>query len=661
MEYDPSGQYNVYDLIVHRLADIPQANRDLGALVPVNFITHAGVLLTSACFADDTFDDLRAEKCISNLLAAHFRRFIIDLYWDPLLRQYGFCPASTDSGSQYQNSHSVLPTSTVLSSRSTSDVSLGRTNVQPTPVLDTLPARPSIISSTDVGLGVRQAASTVENVSNATSNTAQSSTTVALSSPIFTSPSRITPYQIGPYKCSTSLNLSFLASLVADYVENTSNTLSANLLFFQINLHAAISGNVPSDPARPLSGTELPSQSELVGKVLDAAAFRSIYQPSELSRQRESLNNSWYGVAPSEQPIAEYFITENLPGGDQSTSDGWPSEYFVELRRFNRVLLGWGSIDPQMAGYDFTGDSDVVFPPNHISTSAEVRANTAGRIESGCFYNAEESTVAQSNSSWAVSMTNTPSNLEPLDRLWFWAGNLTSCGITPILNVTLSNQSADSNVSPYVRFMQSTVWNWAPGEPRNASLAGASSSDDRSSPSQFRCALMETSAGSTTGNWRVEYCNLRYRVACRIANQPYLWRLSDDSVPFSAAEQACQVDSSFSVPRTALENTYLVQHILSLPDLSRSALSNDGFGVWLNFNSLDIEACWVTTGPNGTCPYFVDEDALRERAVLVPVIAALVVLLLTALTLFVKCNQNRRNSRKRIRGGDGWDYEGVPS
>ena len=275
----------------------------------------------------------------------------------------------------------------------------------------------------------------------------------------------------------------------------------------------------------------------------------------------------------------------------------------------------------------------------------------------GCFYNVDQTDVAKINSSCAVSFLNAAS----LDTLRSLVSNLASCGISAILNLTLANQTADVNVLPYVQFVQSTVWNWAPDEPRNVSLPDATGRSDENTRGLFRCALMDTSTASAASRWRVEYCNIRHRAACRIANEPYLWRLSNDSVPYAAAELACQDNSSFSVPRTALENKYLYQHIFSRTEPSRSGLSGDGSGVWLNFNSLDMEACWTTAGSDGTCPYFVGEQILRARTVLVPVIAALVILLLTTLTLFVKCNKNRRNSRKRIRGGDGWDYEGVPS
>jgi hypothetical protein len=512
-----------------------------------------------------------------------------------------------------------------------------------------------------VGIVTRQASSASSGLSNGTSSTFEPSKTALASITTSTGAAGVILYDIGPYKCSRTLNLPFLASLVMDYIDQTSDTVSANLLFFQFNLHAAASSDRPMDPALSPSRPDLPSQTELVGDIFNVRTSPFLYQPSELLSQRANLNDSWYSLSSSEQPISEYFTTDHLSGGDQSTADGWPGEYFIELKRSNRILLGWGTVDPQMDGYNFAGDDDVIFSPTYISSPADVSADAAGRIESGCFYNAERTTMAQVNSSWAISVLNDTTSFGSRDGLWHLAGNLTSCGITPVLNLTLTNQTAGRDISPYVEFVESTVWNWALGEPRNASLPDAASQDDKDTAAQFRCALMETSATNNFSRWRVEHCNIRHRAACRIDKQPYVWQVSEESVPFSAAESACRAGSTFSVPRTGIENTYLSQHILSLSESSRSGLSGDGSGVWLNFNSLDIEACWVTTGPNGTCPHFVDEEALRKKTVLVPVIAALVVLLLTALTLFVKCNKNRRNNRKRIRGEVGWDYEGVPS
>ncbi|KAF7509427.1 hypothetical protein GJ744_007990 [Endocarpon pusillum] len=636
------------------------ANRDLSSLVPINFVTHAGVSLTSACFAHGIFEDSRAEKCISNLLAAQFRRFIVDLYWDPSSRQFMFCPVSISSVSRSLHSSSLPLLPITAGSRSIPNLSLSKRAEDTTLGFERIRPRWNFVRRGGLRYSVRQAASsTVENASNDTARTSGSSITAAVPVATSTDPSGTTVDDIGPFQCSPTLNLSFFASLIMDYINNTPTNLNANLLFLQFNVHAADSEDASTNPAVAVLGIDLPSPAELVGSALGAVASSFSYQPSELLNHRANLNDSWYATSASEQPISEYFITENFPGG-QSTPDGWPSERFVELQCFKRVLLGWGIVDRPMEDYDFAGDSDVVFPQNYLLSSTDVRPNSTKQPAPACFFNVEQESVGRHNSSWAVSFLNENSaSVGSLDKLQSLATNLTSCGIAPILNVTLNNQTADQNSSLYVQFVQSTIWNWAQDEPRNFSISDANGRDHESTQGQFRCALMDTSTATTSGRWRVEYCSMHHRVACRIANQPYLWQLSDESVPFSEAEVSCKPNSSFSVPRTTLENTYLYHHILSISEAAQSNLSGDGSGVWLNFNSLDTEACWVANQQNGSCPYF-DEDALRQRTVLVPVIAALVVLLLTALTLFVKCNKNRRNSRKRVRGEGGWDYEGVP-
>jgi hypothetical protein len=130
-------------------------------------------------------------------------------------------------------------------------------------------------------------------------------------------------------------------------------------------------------------------------------------------------------------------------------------------------------------------------------------------------------------------------------------------------------------------------------------------------------------------------------------------------VSFYDAPYSCPDNSTFSPPRTGLENRYLYHSVLSSGVKINTA--EEATGIWINLNSLDIATCWVATGPNGTCPYYVDESAEQSRQVLVPTIGAIIAFLLTALTIFVKCNANRRNSRTRRRGDGGWDYEGVPS
>jgi hypothetical protein len=447
-----------------------------------------------------------------------------------------------------------------------------------------------------------------------------------------------------------------------EYVEGTSDTLSANLLFLKFNLHAAAPFDALSEPAPTPKEVDLPSSTELVGTKFQDTVSPFVYQPSEILSERGNLKDSWYTVSASEQPAAGYFTTEFLNGNVESTTDGWPTEYYSELKRLNRFLLFWGSVDIQMQGYNFADDNNILFPQNYLSSNRDVQGGETGDLESGCFFDAELLDVSRTNSSWAVSTLN-ESILDggSSARLWNLTNNLASCGISPILNFALSNTTVDMDVAPYIEFVRSAIWNWAAGEPRQSPNSERRIEADSIKESPFRCAVMETAEESTRYRWRVEYCGMKYRAACRFRDRPFGWKLSDDSVTFDVAALACPENYSFSVPRTGLENKYLYEHIRSLPGSSPGQQSGHGSGVWLNYNSLDMEDCWVSTGPNGTCPYLTDQDSLRQRTILVPTIAALVVLILTALTLFVKCNTNRRNSRRRVRGAGGWDYEGVPS
>ena len=45
----------------------------------------------------------------------------------------------------------------------------------------------------------------------------------------------------------------------------------------------------------------------------------------------------------------------------------------------------------------------------------------------------------------------------------------------------------------------------------------------------------------------------------------------------------------------------------------------DGHGVFVDFNSLDYKDCWVSGGPNATCPYkdtTSEADDLKKKTVL---------------------------------------------
>lgn len=572
--------------------------------------------MTAACFGEGIYDEQPTEKCISNLLASQFRRLIIDLYWDALNRRWGLCPVQ-------------IPPAQANASSTDAPNASGR-------IKRDEHSQNEVRQSSDNSSTSATPVSSSTLLSTTTSSTGTAATVTSTSGAILV--------ELGPYKCSTDLDLSSVVKLYSDYFQNTSNTLQGKLQFLDFSLHAAAPYSDPSAPAAAPSANELPVGNELVGAQFDTIS-RLIYTPEHLQDDRLNLNDSWFAFTPlSGYPIVQYFDVNVGPLQTLSTPNGWPNEYWMLVSRLLRLVLSWNRIDPQMQSYDFGSDSTTIFDVDALNVNRSVSINDDGSLTDGCWYDAAVTEIKQMNSSWStLTLTQAGQNLSQ-DLV----ANLTACGISPILNSSYQNDDATNNIGPYQSFPNAAVFNWAAGEPRNVS--------NDSSP--YQCALLDTTQ-SYQGYWRVENCQGKYRAACRIAGQPYLWQLSSSEVPFESTVSACDSNSTFDLPRTGLENTYLYNTILS-----SNQTSEDGSpisGVWVNFNSLDVQGCWVSTGPNGTCPYFPNNQTTQKRDVLIPTIGALIVLILTALTLLVKCNINRRNSRARRRGEGGWDYEGVPS
>jgi hypothetical protein len=570
--------------------------------IPINFVTGSGVSVTAACFGNNVFETQSTEKCISNLLSVGYRRFVIDLYWSVDARTWIFCPVAIPK------------------------------NVP----LVTVSATPSMTPTV-------------------TASAAQGTATVLPNS------SGSSVYELGPYLCSDGLGLSGLIDIFQDYYKDTTSQLNVYIRYITFNLHVAASAASPYQLAPKVSGDELPSYSERVDVMMDNRLFHYIYTPSELAKDRSNLNESWYEVDDGYKPITEYFTTHELSDGSQSTPDGWPCLKYVQLAKERRLLLEYGSVDPQLEDYNLTaGKDEVIFPPGYLTSTVPGPSVNNGGLDYGCLYDADAYQVSQVNSSWAISSgLSAPQGLNETSALHELSDkvlNITACGVTPILNSTLFNKTADNTATPYKNISLSSTWAWADGEPR-----GSDVSEDIDTPQHNRCAVMDVSLG---GHWRVAHCTEMRHTACRVENLPYTWTISNNAYSYSIAyTNACPENTTMGVPRTSLENTYLYRYLVDHSSNVIDPTSPDPTKreIWLDFNSRDIASCWVTGGPDARCPFASDPKQLEKRTVLVAAIAAIVICIITALTLFVKCNANRRNSRRGKRIIQGWEYEGVPS
>ncbi|OJD17905.1 hypothetical protein AJ78_02010 [Emergomyces pasteurianus Ep9510] len=558
------------------------SQRDISSQIPINYVTHPGVYVTSSCFGNKVYEEKAMVKCISNLLALDHRRFYIDLYWSADQHRWTFCPVAVDSNA------------------------------------------PAVPASTETAAPRQKSASMLA--------------------------------ETGSYSCSPSLDISVFLSLLNSYIVISDDTLNAHMLYIMLNIHFVAPMDSSDDPSRAPAPNQLPSELDLLGSLFNKALGSHMYTPKQLQDERRNLNRSWYSVPRFAHPISEYFTTHRDSKGDYITPDGWPCESYVERRRFRRFLVGWGAVDDEMAGYNFAGDSDLIFSRGLLAESQKVDifngsgGNDGTIIKSGCLFDPDSTDVPGLSASWAESTVVERHDSDPIHSL---NSELMACGISPIINATLSNVTADEDFQPYQNFSQSSSWAWAQGEPNP---------DDFSADpflSKLRCTRADS---SFKGRWFPAKCSHEFYGACRVGNEPFQWTLTHKRVSYDSAAANCPKNSTFSLPRTSLENTYLYHYLTSLPKdiINPSSDDDDSRSVWIDLNSLDVPTCWVSGGPKAQCPYEVDENAVQRRAVLVPTIAAIIVLVIAALTIFVKCNSNRRNSRRK-RIIEGWQYEGVPS
>ncbi|KAI9731168.1 MAG: hypothetical protein M1834_005361 [Cirrosporium novae-zelandiae] len=616
-------------------SSVALSQRDLAGQVPINFATRPAVSLSAACFGQGKYDDEGATTCLSNLIALGFRKLEADVFWDTGKQAWGFCPLSSPTSAESSQSSFTTSLSS-LASMSLSSVILHDSTS------NELMARSQLSSSAFSTSKTTVLTSTLVDTNSSATESPQPTSTLVLTS------NSSTVYGISDYNCTTTVDMSILTSVLQSYFQLTADTVHASVLYLTLNMHAAASVSSPTSPAHEPASTDMPQDQNLIGNIFRASMESSIYTPTDLRHDRSNLNASWYATAKLRQPVSGYFFPDVSDDDTYSTEDGWPCETYLLLSRAQRLLISWGTIDPQMKAYNFSADDDTIFPTRQIEEVRTVTANAAGGIKSGCFFDKQETNVSAMNSSWALATKATgfvypqslSSSLYPLTNL---TSNITNCGISPFVNHTLANSVANKNISAYQAVAYSSYWAWANGEPRN--ITGSTSVI-------FRCALLDT---NNNGRWRVEDCSRRYRTACRVGTSRYEWEFSSYSVDFnSASSNICPANTSFDIPRTALENRHLYSAMLNS--------KQDIDAVWVDFNSLDAQGCWVTGGANASCPYESDDTQLKDRTILVPTIAAIIVLIITALLLFVKCNKSRRASKRiKRRNNFGWDYEGVPS
>ncbi|THV98299.1 hypothetical protein D6D27_01618 [Aureobasidium pullulans] len=668
--YNPDPSTEASDVLYTALL----SQRDLASRIPINYVTAPGINLTPACFSDRRYEDVAAQQCLSNLLSVGFHRIIVDLYWDQSRQTWSLCPVelSTDGNSTSPIRTGAYPSSLSTSSSSTSPSAsltlarvsgataegLGRRALHTSLInanedvhlsADILPRQTSeyssessqVVSMTSSALTISAQASGSSGVTSGGGLATVSQTTAAAD------PSE-TGHTVGPYSCSESIGIATLTNVLADYFQGTENDVNATFKYLEFNVHLAAPFGDPTGTASPSDPERLPSVGNYISDLINSTLSPYIYTPAALRSERADLNQSWFSSGVQNPPASEYLTTQPLSDGSGLyTLNGWPSTSVIMLQRALRIIVGLGSVDAQMQQYDFSADADSIFPTGYISNPIDATVSSNGMIASGCLYQPNNTMLSAVNSSWAVS-SSLP-NTTTSNTTSYAALSLSSCGISPIINTPLYSSLATENATVYREYISDTLWGWAEDEPSDSGTSEVTGSR--------HCAVSNM---TNNGRWQVIDCTDENHFVCRRDDSPYVFSVSDDKNRYYQGDEACGDGSSFAVPRTALENHYMID---AIRDWASSKASNDDDDTqvfWLNLNDIDIMDCWVS-GVNQTCPYQTGSRDMKGT-VIIPTVAGVIVFLLAILTLTVKCAANRQNTRRRRRRGErGWDYEGVPS
>ncbi|CAD0083900.1 unnamed protein product [Aureobasidium vineae] len=628
------------------------------------------VELTPVCFSDRLYEDAAAQQCLSNLLALGFHRIIVDLYWDQSRQTWSLCPVelSTQGNSTSPINTGGYPSSLSTSSSSTSPsatLTRARLSGDTAEPLERQALRSSsIIVNEDVHqrgrIHVRQnseflSESTAASATNAaltaaTLTTDSSSMTsggsvVAMSQTFSAAQPSQTGHQIGGYSCTESIGISTITSVLAGYFQATENDLNATFKYLEFNVRLAAPFNDPADTTSAADPERLPTFGNYISDLINSTLSPYLYTPTALRSERANLNQSWFAGDIDNPPAVEYMTTMPLSDGSGLyTLDGWPSESIIMFLRALRIIASIG-VDSQMQQYDFSADAETIFPAESISNNIGTTLSSDGAVTNGCLYQPGNTTLAAVNSSWAIS-SNLP-NTTSLNTTNYAALYLSSCGISPVLNTSLLGSLATDNATTYREFIRDSLWGWDTDEPSDSVTTATTSR---------HCAVANL---NNNGLWEVADCTDENHFVCRRDNSPYEFSISDGKARYYQGYEACDEDSSFAVPRTALENRYMIAALRNW--VSRQTDFDDAPVFWLSINDIDTKDCWVS-GVDQTCPYRSDARDTGKPTVVIPTVAGVIVFLLAILTITVKCAANRQNTRRRLKRGEGgWDYEGVPS
>ncbi|KAL7327253.1 hypothetical protein PS15p_209471 [Mucor circinelloides] len=397
------------------------------------------------------------------------------------------------------------------------------------------------------------------------------------------------------YICASKFKFSNLLETVNDYLVSTEVSRSpfkTDLVFLVLNLHD-LSSNVTETATKSDSNL-----GQIIRKSItpSTALLPRIYTPSNLTLDRVNISATFY--AHGREP---YFPIIKQTAAQVS----WPQWLYLIQERV-QLMVGYGTIaNSENSTFRLT-----MYDNNTIFSSDSV----------GGLMNATETTCVNDDS-WAfVDDDQTPFTYES-------ALHLTECGYSPYF--TQSNYSDPFTIYSAVDSghladnVLSTIWSWDVNEPANNE--------------ELRCAAIKKS----NGRWEATDCANQYRAACRRADNPSAWLLTENTLNYDRSLSACPENYIFDVPRVSRQNTIL-RKLMAAENITEEK-------VWINLNlAYNLNACWVI-GRYGACWWSSDSDEEYLGLIRTSIVGGVIVLILVGFFAWVKCARLWRNRNSKSR------------
>ncbi|KAG0339150.1 hypothetical protein BG000_002737 [Podila horticola] len=379
--------------------------------------------------------------------------------------------------------------------------------------------------------------------------------------------------------CSTGEDIVMLLQTIQSWIQQSSEEELEDVLVLVLNLNeltnTSLGSRTPSPPPTPptpptppptanrttaapmLSNEEfftmlqspntnhtikavVPNLISLKEIFLDTLKF-NIYSPHQLETDRQDLMATWWKPVPV--GIDYYNTTVDPVTGRTQTATGWPtSDYLTDVINC-RIIVGFGINNLKSnTTYNITDDFTTIHPPGVLSPSM----TNSSLIKITSSLNSE-----QCNFPMPGMMMLPTGHEENRTSVQDQNKNVTE-SITTEVSWSFASMS-DANSAP---------WTYSTGQLAQAAMSIWSWDLDQPPINQTRSRDLRCGAMQSNGRWTAQDCNTKLPVACRKIGTSSSWIIYEKGAN-NYRDVACPEEYQFEVPRTARENQFLYQALLS--------------------------------------------------------------------------------------------------